>query len=61
MVGDLQKKHLHEDWQLKASNVGRAAKFLNNPSNLPEEEYTVDYCVQQCGTSFSFQPRDYCA
>ena len=34
-VGDLQKKHPHEDWQLKASNVGRAAKFVNHPSNLP--------------------------
>ena len=41
-VGDTQKKHPHEDWQLKASNVGRAAKFVNHPSNLPEVEYTVD-------------------
>ena len=40
-VGDLQKKHPHEDWQLKDSNVGRAAKFVNHPSNLPEVEYTV--------------------
>ena len=41
-VGDLQKKHPHEDWQLKASNVGRAAKFVSHPSNLPEVEYTID-------------------
>ena len=41
-VGDLQKIHPYEDWQLKASNVGRAAKFVNYPSNLPEVEYTVD-------------------
>ena len=41
-VGDLQKKHPHEDWQLKASNVGRAATFVNHCSNLPEVEYTVD-------------------
>ena len=41
-VGDLQKKHPHEDWQLKASNVGRAAKFVDHPCNLPEVEYTVD-------------------
>ena len=41
-VGDLQKKHPHEDWQLKASNVGRAAKFVNHPSNPPEVKYTVD-------------------
>ena len=41
-VWDLQKKKHHEDWQLKASNVGRAAKFVNHPSNLLEVEYTVD-------------------
>ena len=41
-VGDLQKKLPHKDWQLKASNVGRVAKFVNHPSNLPEVEYTVD-------------------
>ena len=41
-VGDLQKKHPHEDWQLKASNVGRSAKFVNHPSNLSEVGYTVD-------------------
>ena len=40
--GDLQKKHPYEDWQLKASNVDRAAKFVNHPTNLPEVEYTVD-------------------
>ena len=27
---------------MKASNVGRAAKFVNHLSNLPEVEYTVD-------------------
>ena len=41
-VGDLQKKHPHEDWQLKANNVGRAVKFVNHTSNLPEVEYIVD-------------------
>ena len=41
-VGDLQKKHSHKDWQLKASNVGTAAKFVNHPSNLPEVEYAGD-------------------
>ena len=29
-VGDLQKKHPHEDWQLKASNVGRAAQVCQS-------------------------------
>ena len=27
---DLQKKHPHEDWQLKANNVGTAAKFQSS-------------------------------
>ena len=51
-VGDLQKKHPHEDWQLKASNVGRAAKFVNHPSNLPVVEYTVDK-PDNCGNGKS--------
>ena len=51
-VGDLQKKHPHEDWKLKASNVGRAAKFVNHPSNLPEVEYTVDK-PDNCGNGKS--------
>ena len=47
-VGDLQKKHPNKDWQLKACNVGRAVKFVNHPSNLPEVEYTVDQ-PDKCG------------
>ena len=35
-VGDLQKKHPHKDWQLKVSNVGRAAKFFNHQF-VPED------------------------
>ena len=42
MFGIYRRKHPHEDWQLKASNVGRAAKFVYHPSNLSEVEYTVD-------------------
>ena len=53
-VGDLQKKHPHEDWQLKASNVGTAAKFVNHPSNLPEVEYTVDK-PDNCGNGKSLK------
>ena len=51
-VGDLQKKHPHKDWQLKASNVGRAAKFFNKQGNLPEVEYTVDK-PDNCGNGKS--------
>ena len=41
MLGFYRRNLPHEDWQLKASNVGRAAKFVNHPSSLPEVEYTV--------------------
>ena len=51
-VWDLQKKHPLEDWQLKASNVGRAAKFVNHPSNLPEVEDTLDK-PDNCGNGKS--------
>ena len=51
-VEDLWKKHPHEDWQLEASNVGRAAKFVNHPGNLPEVEYTVDK-PDNCGNGKS--------
>ena len=52
MLGGLQKKHPHEDWQVKASNVGRAVKFVNHPSNLPEVEYTIDK-PDNCGNGKS--------
>ena len=34
-VGDLKHKHPSENWQLKASSIGRAAKFVNHLDNLP--------------------------
>ena len=57
-VGDPQKKDPHEDWQLKASNVGRAAKFVNHPSNLPEVEYSVDK-PDNCGKGNSLKGGHY--
>ena len=35
-VGDLKLKHPSEDWQFKPHSVGRAAKFVNHPDNLPD-------------------------
>ena len=35
-VGDLKHKHPSEDWELKPSPIGRAAKFVNHPDNLPD-------------------------
>ena len=33
-VGDFNLKHPSEDWELKPSPIGRAAKFVNHPDNL---------------------------
>ena len=35
-VVDLKIKHPSEDWQIKPCSVGRAAKFINHPDNLPD-------------------------
>ena len=32
-IGDLKLNHLSEDWELKPSSIGRAAKFVNHPDN----------------------------
>ena len=31
-----------EDWELKPSSIGRAAKFINHPDNLPDIDFSVD-------------------
>ena len=35
-------KHPYEDWELKPSSIGRAAKFVNHPDNLPDIDFSVD-------------------
>ena len=35
-VGEPKLKYPSEDWQLKPYSVGRAAKFINHPDNLPD-------------------------
>ena len=42
-VGDLKLKHPYEDWQLKPCSVGKAAKFLNHPDNLPDIDPIPNY------------------
>ena len=34
-VGDFKLKHPSEDLELNPSLIGRAAKFVNHPDNLP--------------------------
>ena len=34
-VGDLNPKHPTEDWEIKPSSIGRAARFINHPDHLP--------------------------
>ena len=41
-VGDLKHKHPSEDWKLKPSPIGRAARFFNHPDNIPEGDFKPD-------------------
>ena len=41
-IGDLRLKHPSEDWELKPSSIGRDAKFVNHPDNLPDIDFSVD-------------------
>ena len=41
-VGDLKHKHPSEDWELKLSPIGRVARFVNHPDNLPEVDFKPD-------------------
>ena len=41
-VADLKPKHPTEDWKLKSSSIGRAAKFINHPDNLPNVDPSID-------------------
>ena len=41
-IADLKLKHPSEDSELKPSSIGRAAKFINHPDNLPDIDFSVD-------------------
>ena len=38
-VRDLKLKDPAEDWKLKPENIGRGAKFVNDPNNLPDIDW----------------------
>ena len=41
-VRDFKLKDPAEDWNLKAESIGRAAKFVNYPTNLPDNSNPLD-------------------
>ena len=41
-ISDLKIKHPAEDWNLKPAAIGRAAKFVNHPDNLPDIDFEPD-------------------
>ena len=41
-IADLKIKHPSEDWDLKPGTVGRAARFVNHPENLPDIDFIPD-------------------
>ena len=41
-VNDLKIKHPAEDWDLKPATIGRAARFVNHPDNLPDVDFKPD-------------------
>ena len=42
-VADLKPKHLAEDWELKPSSIGRAARLISHPDNLPNVDLSIDH------------------
>ena len=44
-VSNLKPKHPSKDWKLKPSPIGRAARFINHPDNLPDVDITP-HCDQ---------------
>ena len=41
-ICDLKIKHPAKDWNLKPTAIGRAAKFVNHPDNLPDIDFEPD-------------------
>ena len=54
-VGDLKPKHSSEDWEIKPCSIGRAAKFINHPDNLPDVDIIPDHNMTQ---TVPHDPRD---
>ena len=41
-IADLKIKHPSEEWGLKPGTIGRAARFINPPENLPDIDFIPD-------------------
>ena len=41
-ITDLKIKHPYKDWDLKPVAIGRAARFVNRPENLPDIDFIAD-------------------
>ena len=41
-VKDIKLKDPAEDWDLKADSIGRGAKFVNSPTNLPDIDWVPE-------------------
>ena len=41
-ITDLKIKHPYEDWELKPATIGRAARLVNHPDNLPDIDFIPD-------------------
>ena len=54
-IGDLKAKHPAEDWKLPPGTIGRAAKFVNHPDNLPD----IDFVPEQTTTPLTDNNKDH--
>ena len=41
-ITDLKIKHPYEDWDLKPATIGRAARSVSHPDNLPDIDFIPD-------------------
>ena len=46
-IADLKIKHPSEDWDLKPGTVGRAARVVNHPENLPDIDFIPGRFISQ--------------
>ena len=55
-VRDLKLKDPAEDWELKAEDMGRGAKFVNDPSNLPDIDWVPENDISNSPDKDQEQP-----
>ena len=54
-ITDLKIKHPYEDWELKPATIGRAARFVNHPDNLPDIDFIPDDTVKTPGNRYNLR------